>query len=55
MQKFGEYAMVAIAALEFLLIVSAIKQWQERNSTQGGRWKDSSSDINMDHVSAVKS
>jgi hypothetical protein len=54
MQKFGEYAMIGVVALEFLLMVSALPQWFMRNSGSSGRWKDSSSDINMEHISVVK-
>jgi len=45
--------MIAVLALEFLLAVSAIGQWLNRRSK--GSWKDSSSDINMDAASPLKS
>lgn len=46
--------MIGVMALEFVLMMSAFVQWFKRNSGSGGRWKDSSSDINMEHISAVK-
>jgi hypothetical protein len=45
--------MIGVLALEFLLAVSAIGQWLNRGSN--GLWQDSSSDINMDTGSPLKS
>lgn len=45
--------MIGVLALEFLLAVSAIGQWLNRGLK--GSWKDSSSDINMDTASPLKS